>query len=249
MNTLDAAGILRQHLLGRREYAARKSGTRVAFRCPEHHDSTASAWLGDHAWGCSACGFSRGLSSLAEKLGVEIPAATGSGLTVAEDAETTVECNPGTVTRGKLEDYRALGVNRLSFGVQSFHDEELKFLTRIHSADQARAAIEELLTVIGSGRPVNAAMVESLTRLARLEPSLQVFPGHGATTTIEPGGVGLCWETNGWSIQPPASWSRLGIAPNTCKMGSRCFNVASRVQPMPTRRPCLRFWCWLLIHL
>ena len=73
MNTLDASGILRQHLLGRREYAARKSGTRVAFRCPEHADSTASAWLGDHAWGCSACGFSRGLSSLAEKLGVEIP--------------------------------------------------------------------------------------------------------------------------------------------------------------------------------
>jgi len=87
MNNLDAAGILRQHLLGRREYAARKSGTRVAFRCPEHADSTASAWLGDHAWGCSACGFSRGLSSLAEKLGVEIPAATGSGLTVAEYAE------------------------------------------------------------------------------------------------------------------------------------------------------------------
>jgi len=87
MNNLDAAGILRQHLLGRREYAARKSGTRVAFRCPEHADSTASAWLGDHAWGCSACGFSRGLSSLAEKLGVEIPAATGAGLTVAEYAE------------------------------------------------------------------------------------------------------------------------------------------------------------------
>ena len=87
MNTLDAAGILKHHLLGRKEYAARKSGTRLAFRCPEHADSTASAWLGDHAWGCSACGFSRGLSSLAEKLGVDLPVTQGTGLTVAEYAE------------------------------------------------------------------------------------------------------------------------------------------------------------------
>lgn len=87
MNSMDAHGILKSALL-RGNYAARKSGTRIAFRCPEHNDSTASAWLGDHAWGCSACGFSRGLSSLAEKLGVELPAeATGNGLTLAEYAD------------------------------------------------------------------------------------------------------------------------------------------------------------------
>ena len=45
-----------------------------------------------------------------------------------------------TVTLERLEGFRGAGINRLSFGVQSFHDDDLKFLTRIHDADQARAA-------------------------------------------------------------------------------------------------------------
>ena len=60
---------------------------------------------------------------------------------IAEDAEFTMEANPGALTTDWLEGYRALGVNRMSFGVQSFHDDELKFLSRIHSADEARASI------------------------------------------------------------------------------------------------------------
>jgi oxygen-independent coproporphyrinogen-3 oxidase len=59
------------------------------------------------------------------------------------DAEITLETNPETVDRDKLERFRAAGVNRLSFGVQSFHDEELRRLGRIHSADRARAAVRE----------------------------------------------------------------------------------------------------------
>ena len=55
--------------------------------------------------------------------------------------EITVECNPGTVTVEKLRGYRAAGVNRLSFGVQSFHAHDLEFLTRIHSAEQAEEAV------------------------------------------------------------------------------------------------------------
>jgi len=87
MNTLDAHGIIKSHLL-RGRYAAKKSGKSIAFRCPRHNDSTASAWLGDHAWGCSACGFSEGLATLAEVLGVEIPVQTGNtGLTLVEYAE------------------------------------------------------------------------------------------------------------------------------------------------------------------
>ena len=50
---------------------------------------------------------------------------------------------PETVDRGKLERFRAAGVNRISFGVQSFQDDELKRLGRIHSADRARAAVRE----------------------------------------------------------------------------------------------------------
>ena len=60
---------------------------------------------------------------------------------ISSDCEFTLECNPGTVTEEKLRGYKSLGVNRLSFGVQSFDAEELKFLGRIHDAEQAREAV------------------------------------------------------------------------------------------------------------
>jgi oxygen-independent coproporphyrinogen-3 oxidase len=60
---------------------------------------------------------------------------------IASDCEFTMECNPGTVTLDKLKAYRELGVNRLSFGVQSFNADELQFLGRIHDAEQAREAV------------------------------------------------------------------------------------------------------------
>ncbi len=57
--------------------------------------------------------------------------------TFADDCEWTMECNPGTVTLESLQGYRSLGINRLSFGVQSFVQEELKFLYRLHSPEDA----------------------------------------------------------------------------------------------------------------
>ena len=51
---------------------------------------------------------------------------------IASNAEITLEANPGTVTQASLAAFRSLGVNRLSVGIQSFHDHELAFLGRIH---------------------------------------------------------------------------------------------------------------------
>lgn len=70
-----------------------------------------------------------------------IVAKLSSHFHVADDCEFTMECNPGTVTLEKLRGYKELGVNRLSFGVQSFDADELKFLGRIHNAEQARDAV------------------------------------------------------------------------------------------------------------
>lgn len=64
-----------------------------------------------------------------------------SRLPIAAGAEITMETNPGTVEHGRLGDYLTAGVNRLSFGVQSFDDDKLRRLGRIHSADEARRAI------------------------------------------------------------------------------------------------------------
>jgi oxygen-independent coproporphyrinogen-3 oxidase len=63
-----------------------------------------------------------------------------SAFDVTADCEITLEANPETVSVETLDGYRQAGVNRLSFGVQSFRDAELLRLTRIHSADRARAA-------------------------------------------------------------------------------------------------------------
>lgn len=52
---------------------------------------------------------------------------------VSKDAEITIEINPGTVNRDKLKEYRSAGINRLSIGLQSAFDEELKRLGRIHT--------------------------------------------------------------------------------------------------------------------
>ena len=55
---------------------------------------------------------------------------------VDRDAEITIECNPGTVTEHKFEVYRKIGINRLSIGLQSAHNDELKILGRIHTYEQ-----------------------------------------------------------------------------------------------------------------
>jgi oxygen-independent coproporphyrinogen-3 oxidase len=59
---------------------------------------------------------------------------------LAADAEVSFEANPGTVDCSYLQRLRSLGVNRLSLGVQSFHDDELATLGRIHTAAEAREA-------------------------------------------------------------------------------------------------------------
>ena len=55
---------------------------------------------------------------------------------IAQDAELTIEVNPGTVDEEKLAEYRAAGINRLSIGLQSANDAELKALGRIHTWEQ-----------------------------------------------------------------------------------------------------------------
>jgi oxygen-independent coproporphyrinogen-3 oxidase len=62
---------------------------------------------------------------------------------VSDGAEITLETNPGTVDRAKLEGMLGAGVNRLSVGIQSFHADELKMLTRIHDAGTARRCVAD----------------------------------------------------------------------------------------------------------
>ncbi len=63
-------------------------------------------------------------------------------LPLEANAEITLETNPGTVEHGRFDGYLAAGVNRISFGVQSFDDDKLKRLGRIHSASEAETAVK-----------------------------------------------------------------------------------------------------------
>jgi oxygen-independent coproporphyrinogen-3 oxidase len=63
-----------------------------------------------------------------------------ASLNLASDAEITMEANPGTVERDRLADYRSAGINRLSLGAQSFNEDSLRRLGRIHGTHEILAA-------------------------------------------------------------------------------------------------------------
>lgn len=64
---------------------------------------------------------------------VQILETLKSNCVISEDVEISIECNPGTVTKEKLTTYKCAGINRLSFGLQSANNDELKSIGRIHS--------------------------------------------------------------------------------------------------------------------
>ena len=86
--------------------------------------------------------FGGGTPSLLEPAEIaDLIAACRERFDLAGDSEITLETNPETATPPRLEAFRAAGVNRISFGVQSFEDDELTRLGRVHSAARAREAI------------------------------------------------------------------------------------------------------------
>jgi putative oxygen-independent coproporphyrinogen III oxidase len=69
-----------------------------------------------------------------------IAGACADAFDISADREMTLEANPETVTSDRLAAFRAVGVNRVSFGVQSFRDDELRRLSRLHGSARARGA-------------------------------------------------------------------------------------------------------------
>ncbi len=61
---------------------------------------------------------------------------------IATNAEITLEANPDDITKGKLAEWKSAGINRLSIGVQSFFGEELRWMNRAHTAEQAMGNLQ-----------------------------------------------------------------------------------------------------------
>lgn len=112
---------------------------------------------------------------------------------VAPQAEISLECNPATADETKLRTFRKLGINRLSIGVQSFSEAELKLLGRAHDSAQAKACIEDAHTAgfkninldLMSGLPHQTLMDWENT----LQTALSFAPKHisAYSLIVEPG--------------------------------------------------------------
>ncbi|HEY0180439.1 MAG TPA: radical SAM family heme chaperone HemW, partial [Dokdonella sp.] len=106
--------------------------------------------------------------------------------------EVTLETNPGTVEHGRFDGYRDAGVNRVSFGVQSFDDGRLRALGRIHSAAEAERAVREAQDA-GIGE-INLDLMYALPEqtlagaLADVDRAIALAPTHVShyQLTLEP---------------------------------------------------------------
>ena len=112
--------------------------------------------------------------------------------TFAPDAEITMEANPGASDLARFPDFRAAGINRLSLGAQSFNDEALVRLGRVHDGQQARAAAARAAEVFGNfnidlmfalpGADSRAALEDLQTAMSFSPPHLSLYQ-----LTLEPG--------------------------------------------------------------
>lgn len=111
------------------------------------------------------------------------------------DIEITLEANPGTIEHGRFSGYRDAGVNRVSLGAQTFNEEQLKLLGRIHGAGDITRAVEELRQAgldnfnldLMYGLPAQSVS----QALQDLESALALQPTHLSQyqLTLEPGTV------------------------------------------------------------
>lgn len=119
-------------------------------------------------------------SWLDERAMTKVMDAVYRNLEVAEDAEITIECNPGTVSKQKFLAYKNAGINRLSIGLQSAHNKELQILGRIHTFEQFLRTYDmarnhgfsninvDLMSSLPEQTPER--FVDSLKKVIRLKP-------------------------------------------------------------------------------
>ncbi|MEM7054486.1 MAG: radical SAM family heme chaperone HemW [Pseudomonadota bacterium] len=166
---------------------------------------------------------------------------------LAPHAEITLEANPGTVEHDRFEAYRAAGVNRISLGIQSFHNQHLQALGRVHDGKQARIAIDavkhagfdnfnlDLMWAL-PGQTVEQAMQDVEQALAFDPPHLSHYQ-----LTIEPNTVfaahppELPDEDTVWEIQDRTA-ERLTAA------GFESYEISAWAKPGRVCQHNLNYW-------
>jgi oxygen-independent coproporphyrinogen-3 oxidase len=174
-----------------------------------------------------------------------------AGFDVTPDAEVTLETNPETSTPGRMEGFQRAGVNRVSFGVQSFRGEELVRLGRVHSAARAREAVAE-----ARGAGIGNISLDLMMWLPQqsgadwqesVEALVDVGPAHASLYLLELYPNAPLKETmarGGWSLAPDDdaaemylwSMSRLDAA------GYRQYEISNVARPGAESRHNLKYW-------
>ena len=108
-------------------------------------------------------------------------------------AEITLETNPGTVDKQKLQAFHSAGINRISMGIQSFHDDDLKFLTRIHTSSEAKQCVIDAYAAGFENVSFDLIFSLPLQSLQRwksnLDQAIELQPAHIScySLMVEPG--------------------------------------------------------------
>jgi oxygen-independent coproporphyrinogen-3 oxidase len=170
---------------------------------------------------------------------------------VCPDSEISIEANPATIRLGQLKKIRAAGFNRISIGVQSFHEHELKLLDRVHSVDEvyltvnrARDAGFENLSLDLMFALPGQSSAEWEDNLAR---AIALQPNHISTynLTIEPGTAFHKLQSRG-ELAMPADDFQLQLYKKTIKIlkasGFEHYEISNFCKPGMECRHNLNYW-------
>jgi len=171
---------------------------------------------------------------------------------LSPDAEITIEANPESSPLEKLEQFRSVGANRLSFGVQSFRDDELRRLGRLHSSDTARAAVRAAREAGFDNLSLDLMMwlpgqstgewLSSVDALVDVQPDhaslylLEVYPNAPLRDEMARGG---------WSVAPDDDAAAMyleGLA-RLDRAGFEQYEISNVAKPAARRsRHNLKYW-------
>jgi oxygen-independent coproporphyrinogen-3 oxidase len=196
--------------------------------------------------------FGGGTPSLLEPHEVAaVIAACRTGFALLPEAEITLEANPETVTPERLAGFRAAGVNRLSFGVQSFRDEELGRLSRLHSAARAvdalgmarTAGFENISMDLMMWLPQQsvAQWLESVDAVTALGPEhaslylLEIYPNAPLRDAMARGA---------WSVAPDEDAAEMYLSglDRMDKAGYVQYEISNVARPGRESRHNLKYW-------
>ncbi len=168
-------------------------------------------------------------------------------LNIAPDTEVTLEANPGTVEAQRFKDFASVGINRISLGVQSFHDGALQRLGRIHDSEQARRAIEMAQDAV---KRVNIDLMYALPAQT-LEDCTQDIQSALAFGTehlslynlmLEPNTVFAKYPPNDLPDDDTAALMQDSLIDLTAAAGFQQYEVSAYARPGARTKHNLNYW-------